>query len=351
MNSIDQEVLNDYYEYCLKFILAGRKKHERLFLRLLHTKEHLSFLSRFISLAYHEKNIKCNVNVSSIWIDGTPQAAFASVNDVSLQCELADLLYIVEIQNNSGSILMRRALLLQGKLSTNIHKIPDGPSTFKERMLFENLDRVKPVTILSGTNANSRRIGTYSFDKSEKKGLYDCARFLNLCDPTPYLFSMSPTDFLSYQNVSWPINEVCNELENGFNLVSAALRMGTTKSLGKEITENSCCEWSRLVRDLENRYDDIVMNGYGRQRRINKAHIDDYSLMCIENNYEYIMRLVDSNCFNSELLVINSVNQDDTSSYSLITPPTKSDEPNPLPSIPIIKVKISMHEEWIKKTD
>ncbi|WP_152607648.1 hypothetical protein [Aeromonas hydrophila] len=351
MNNIDHEILNDYYKYCIKFISAGRKRHERLFLRLLHTKEHLSFLSRLISLAYHEKNIKCNVDVSSIWIDGTPQAAFTSVNNVSLQCELADLLYIVEVQNNSGSILMKRALLLQGKLSENINQIPRGPSTLKERMLFENLDRVKPVTILSGTNASSRRIGTYNLDKSNKKGLYDCARFLNLCDPTPFIFRMTPIDFLSYQNVSWPINEVCDELEYGFNLVSAALSMGTTKNLGKEITGSSCCEWSRLVQDLEGKYDDIIMKGYGGQRRINKSHIDYFSLMCIENNDANIMRLVSSNCFYLESLVINSANQDDASSYSFILPPTKPDDFNPLPSIPIIKVKISMHEEWIKKND
>lgn len=349
MKDLNDEIIYDYYNYCLQFILARGKIHERLFLRLLHTKEHLSFLRKFILLEYQRRNILCHVDVSSIWIDGTPQAAFTPINNVSHQCELADLLYIVEIQSNSGSLLMKRALLLQGKLSNNIHIIPIGPSTLKERMLFENLDRSKPVTILSGTNANSKHIGTYTFDNFHKRGLYDCARFLNLCDPTQHLFSMSPSDFLSYQNVSWPTNDFSNYLRNGFNLVSAAVTMGTTNYLGREIKTNSNCEWSRLVSDLENKYDEIIMKGYGGQPRINNTHTDNFSLMSITDNN--IRRMVRPDSFYSLASIISSVNSDDSSSHSLTPPPSTSDDTAPLPSIPTIKVKIIMHEEWIRETD
>ena len=159
------------------------KKHksgnsfERWSLRHLHQETYLNRLAIAVLRYNKDKNKECNVRVNSIWVDGTPQA-FGAARTNKVKCELADLLFIIEELDSNGDELMRKGMLLQGKVTRHPKKIDSNNSTKKERTLFQKLDRTRPLTLRAGTKDSTSVIGSYHFDSSEDEGMFDCSRFL-----------------------------------------------------------------------------------------------------------------------------------------------------------------------------
>ncbi|WP_023603756.1 hypothetical protein [Aliivibrio logei] len=242
---------------------------ERWTLRHLHWKVFLTYLARKIVRYNKNNNIFSSVEVSSIWIDGTPQAHGIARNN-KVKCELADLLYIVEESDPAGNVLSKKALLLQGKNTPKFNKIDNGSSTRKERALFEKLDRFKELTLKVGVQNSSRIIGTYILGGAIKEGLSDCAKFL-LMPKNKFWVNRSAYYFPFH--VTWTKNENTSEMKQGLNLIDAAIEMSQNGKIGKAVIDPSICEWSRLVTDLENNYNYVNMNGYGGQNRIYRSKV------------------------------------------------------------------------------
>jgi hypothetical protein len=222
------------------------------------------------NLAREIKKISGNTHsleLSSIWIDGTPQAhGVARSNNV--KCELADLLYIIEEHDSNSNVISKRALLLQGKNTHKFNKIDSGSSTLKERSLFEKLDRSKELVLRSGVQNHARMIGSYILGGALSEGLSDCAKFL-LMPKKKFWKNKSPHLFPFH--VTWTKNEKNADMEVGVSLGEAALNMITLREIGKPVINPKICEWSRLVTDLENGYTGVTMKGYGGQKRINSS--------------------------------------------------------------------------------
>jgi hypothetical protein len=235
-------------------------------LQHLHNKHTLAELAKNIII--HNKlknNINSIVNVSSIWVDGTPQAHGIARNN-KIKCELADLLYIVEEKDTHGNELSKKALLLQGKTSHKFNKIDSGNSTKKERALFEKLDRSKTLTLRSGVSDSSSIIGSYLLGGELLEGLSDCAKFLLM--PKKERWKSNKYDYFPF-HVTWPKHEKYTDMEFGLSLTDTTINMTKNGEHGKPILNPRHCEWSRLVTDLENNYKYIIMNGYDHQNRIN----------------------------------------------------------------------------------
>lgn len=80
----------------------------------LHQRNYLDSLTeRIINYSKYE-NLPCKVQVSSIWIDGTPQA-LAIARTKQVKCELADLLFLVEELDNKMNLISKKSILIQGK--------------------------------------------------------------------------------------------------------------------------------------------------------------------------------------------------------------------------------------------
>ncbi|MDM3684686.1 hypothetical protein [Proteus mirabilis] len=140
-----------------------RASLERYGLRNLHTVASLNFIVLKIREEFSKKlgKEKVSINARSIWIDGTPQAKFKTKDGDSLNCELADLLFIIHEINIDNTTKNCRAVLLQGKCSEKQNLLPNGRSTEKERKLLESIDRNEFLTLYPGTRANGRVIGQY----------------------------------------------------------------------------------------------------------------------------------------------------------------------------------------------
>lgn len=251
------------YWFWIKRLQKGRSL-ERWALRHLHQRDYLNLLAERIIDSNRLHRRPCYVQVNSIWIDGTPQA-IATARTKEIKCELADLLYIVEELNHEGDKISRKGILIQGKNTVHPRKIDSGNSTRKERALFEKLDRRDRLVLKSGVSRSSKEIGTYLLDSSVKEGLSDCARFLLMPKYRNLLFNLFPG--WSPFNVTWPKRETSNEMVAGTALSGAILEMYNGSSLGKKIIAPDKCEWSRLVCDLENKYEGVEMKGYDRQKR------------------------------------------------------------------------------------
>ncbi|MGL5799611.1 MAG: hypothetical protein ACRCYN_06045 [Plesiomonas sp.] len=241
---------------------------ERWALRQIHADIFLWNLAQEIE---KKSGTKYSLELSSIWIDGTPQAhGIARSNNV--KCELADLLYIIEEHNINSNVINKKALLLQGKNTCKFNKIDSGSSTHKERTLFEKTDRSKKLVLKSGVQNNAKTIGSYILGGAIPEGLSDCAKFLLM---PKNMFWKNKSSHLFPFHVTWPKNEKSADMEVGVSLGEAALKMVTSNEIGKQVIDPNICEWSRLVTDLENGYTGVTMRGYGGQKRINSssAHV------------------------------------------------------------------------------
>lgn len=267
-----------YSDWLYWFWIKSLKKGlslERWALRHLHHRDYLNLLAERIIEFNRLSHRPCYVQVGSIWIDGTPQA-IAKARTKEINCELADLLYLVEELNHKGEIIVRKGILIQGKNSVHPRKIDSGSSTKKERALFEKLDRRDELTLRAGVSKTSTKIGTYLLDASVKEGLSDCARFLLMPKKRSWIheciFNCSPF------HVTWPKRETSNEMAAGQSLTGAILEMYSGAGLGKEIIEPTKCEWSRMVLDLENRYKGREMKGYDKQKRHYSSDIFSFTV-------------------------------------------------------------------------
>ncbi len=244
---------------------------ERWALRYLHSYSHLRWQAKCIRNRNNLHSIVDSISVSSIWIDGTPQAhGFVSKN-ISVKCELADLLYIIEEQDSKGNKINEQAVLLQAKNTLKYNKLDTASSTKKERMLLEKLDRSKKLTLRTGVNNSSQVIGSYIFGATPhiKKGLSDCTKFLLM---PKHKCWHNRTFFHTPFHITWPISETNLMMETGISLFSAVIAMTGIPTIGKSVVDPAICQWSKMVRDLENKYQYIVMTGYNGQNRINKAN-------------------------------------------------------------------------------
>ena len=115
---------------------AGWPSKERWQLAYLHSTRTLDAMARVALAGFWAAGRPVAVSVQSIWIDGTPQVT-GSLPDGSplAQCELADLLLIVNQVNASGVTVRRTGLLVQGKTTKRHDKLPSNSSTKKERRL------------------------------------------------------------------------------------------------------------------------------------------------------------------------------------------------------------------------
>lgn len=267
-----------YSDWNYWFLIKKFKKGhslERWALRHLHHNDYLNLLAERIIDFNRYYRRPCFVQINSIWIDGTPQVN-ATSRTKNINCELADLLYIIEELDHNGDKISRKGMLIQAKNTTHPRQIDSGNSTKKERALFEKLDRNNKLILKAGVSQSSKEIGTYLLDSSVKEGLSDCARFLlmpkNRCWLYDYIFNCPPF------HVTWPKKETSNEMVLGQSLSETILEIYNGTDLGKEIIAPDECEWSRMVLDLENKYQGVEMKGYDRQKRLYSSRVCSFKV-------------------------------------------------------------------------
>lgn len=248
---------------------------ERWVLYHLHHPRYLDDLAGHIALNNLKNGVPSIVQVESIWIDGTPQAK-ASISSGTVKCELADLLYIVEEYDSNGVLVNERGLLVQAKVTPKYNKLNANSSTKKERKLFETIDTSKAMDLFSGTNIKSAKIGSYVLGGSNN--LFDCARFLLM--PKKLKWENYQSYFHPF-HICWPKSTKTSFMGYNLGLVDALQLMVSGGTIGKPIIDPNICEWSRMVRDLQNKYNSVQMSGYNEQHRIHRTPI----MHCSTNNW------------------------------------------------------------------
>ncbi|EHG7892195.1 lysogenic conversion protein [Citrobacter braakii] len=270
-----------------------RASLERYGLRNLHSVASLDMIVSKVNDLYLENNQEVFVNASSVWIDGTPQARFTTIDGSILNCELADLLFIVHEVDERKKTKNFRAVLLQGKCSEKHDLLPNGISTEKERKLLESIDRDKYLTLYPGTRAYGESIGEYKLG-GDVIGLTDCAKFLMM--PKNERWNYKVPDRVSPYVIGWPENLSSKHLIKTKNYLNSILRgMIVSKDIGKliklldEQNIDRRCEWSRMICDLLNNYLPVTMKGYNCQRRVYKSSSFDDNMLetlaLIKNEY------------------------------------------------------------------
>lgn len=251
----------------------GRWALERWFLMYLHQQEVIDALALEVKARLAAEGRVAQVRVESIWVDGTPQAEFSPVGYSSRnkkpQCELADLLLCVRWESPDGSLQCEKAMLIQAKVASKYNKLPGGKSTQKERLLFEECDRDKDITLYPGVNRTSP-IGSYQLGSAASgsaQGLSDCASFL-LMAKAPW-----PTTSVGPLQVGWPQDTTKTEINPHEDYLSAVINMvsGAALGLGREVKTGGSaarCVWTKMVNDLRGKYETIAMVGYNAQPRV-----------------------------------------------------------------------------------
>ncbi len=261
------------------FKRSGSKQQERWQLTYLHSIKSLGYIARHVSRELTSAGKPAGVSIQSVWIDGTPQVkGFLPSGNPLAACELADLLFIVNHTDRAGTTLRRTGLLVQGKTGKRHNALPSNHSTKKERLLLEGLDRTRPLSVYRDTQTRSL-LGDYIFGKGS--GLADCARYLVMAknkqwQDCPICNPLEPLQ------VGWPTNRASATLQDPMSFICAMLEMSMGSTLGRPIQDRANllgCEWSRMVWDLLGSYDPVVMQGYGRQRRVYKSGIVSFLSM------------------------------------------------------------------------
>ncbi|MBT9097441.1 hypothetical protein KFZ76_06915 [Methylovulum psychrotolerans] len=250
-------------------ILSVREANGRWGLSYLHSRYSLNGLARAVAHKLGKSGKHCEVSVESIWIDGTPQAKAQTSSGAIVNCELADLLFLLEEKDVSGMVQKETALLIQGKATPKYNKLTSGSSTKKERKLLESMDRSMPLVLFKDTKSSSKsQIGSYILG-CIPLGLGDCSRYL-LMPKSAAWFAPCYLSIAPFQ-VGWPSSINSPYLKRPRSVVEAIQRMALFGDIGKEVIDPSKCEWSRLVNDLRGNYAGIHMAGYGGQARINTS--------------------------------------------------------------------------------
>lgn len=271
-----------------------RTSLERHGLRNLHSVSSLDSIVSKVHELYFNKKQTVAVNAKSVWVDGTPQAKFKTVDGSFLNCELADLLFITHEMYGDRTTKNCRAILLQAKCSEKYNLLPNGTSTDKERKLLESIDRNEYLTLYPGTKAYGHSIGSYKLN-GNVMGLPDCAKYLMMPKYEKWKFK-TPEDISPYV-IGWPEGLNSKVLINNKNYIDSIIsEMIFSKSIGKDIILNMgvgidrCCEWSRMVDDLLHCYLPVIMKGYDCQRRV-------YESSSFDDNISDALRLIDEDCF------------------------------------------------------
>ncbi|WP_146181051.1 MULTISPECIES: hypothetical protein [unclassified Aeromonas] len=262
------------------------KSLERWALYNLHHPSTLNDLAKCIVSNNIKNGLNTSVDVESIWIDGTPQA-MAYVSGGTVKCELADLLYIVEEYDQNGTLLSEKGLLVQAKVTPKHNKLNADSSTMKERKLFEKINTSRSMTLYSGTSLNSSKIGSYVLGGANN--LFDCSRFLLMPKKVNW---QANKPYLRPFHVCWPKNINTSFMGHSLGLLDALQSMASGGRIGKSIGNPSNCQWSKMVRDLQNKYNSVQMVGYNQQYRIQCSSIINIStdnfgdiLPSVEPNY------------------------------------------------------------------
>lgn len=248
-----------------KFLKSNWHSLERWGLAYLHSPHALDALACAIAQEFSHRRIKVVVSIESVWIDGTPQVK-AETHSGKVQCELADLLFILDERDAHSHPLTQRALLLQGKTSPKYNKLDAGASTKKERRLLEDTNRRLPIDVFRDIAATSK-IGTYTIG-GVGYGFADCARYLLM--PKGALWRTYFLGLAPFQ-IGWPATRKSAFLRSPRGVVQAIQQMAIRGSMGRLLSDPKSCEWSRLVRDLLGGYRGIVMKGYSAQCRVNSS--------------------------------------------------------------------------------
>lgn len=227
---------------------------ERAALAQLHCPITLDYLADRVATAYAAAGIPVLTAVESVWIDGTPQASGTTVFGKAVNCELADLLYLVDERDFANNLVSRRGLLLQGKLADRQDVLLRGPSTTKERDLLESLD-TRAALDLYRDSKRTNRIGSYQFKRgalANYTGMEDCARYLMM---PKSLSQWRKQRLLSPLAVGWPPLRTVAKLGSVKRLPQVVEEMGLAATQGKPVTDPLACEWSRMVYDLLAKYE------------------------------------------------------------------------------------------------
>jgi len=251
--------------------VAGLLPHvrEREVLKFLHRRSSLDVLARKIARLAPGFFVK----VESVWVDGTPQAAFTDVSGKNYNCELADLLLLVRREQPNGVLVVERGLLVQAKITPRHSRLTSGNSTKLERRLLERVDRLLPMQLYRDTQLNSL-LGAFTLGLTASGsafGLKDCARFL-LAPKFANWIAMW-TLRAPYQ-VGWPCKFSSPFLKKPIGFVEAILRVGVTGQLGKVVGVPGTNGWSNIVAAIRGAYTGKIMPGYGHGRiRVGSAFL------------------------------------------------------------------------------
>lgn len=260
-----------------EFKRSGSKQQERWQLKYLHSPHALRYMAKMTYGYLRFLGRPADISIQSVWIDGTPQVKGSLPSGTPLRaCELADLLLIINHTNLAGITLKRTGLLLQGKTGKRHNALPSNNSTKKERQLLEGLDRTHDLFVYRDTQAKTP-IGQYKFGMGI--GLEDCARYLVMAKDWWWQNCLTGHPLGPLQ-VGWPKSRASTKLDNPISMMSAILEMSMNLTSGRPIREKNNllgCEWSRMVWDLLGDYEPVIMQGYGRQRRV---HTSGFPSVC-----------------------------------------------------------------------
>lgn len=252
------------------FKSSGWRSQERWQLAYLHSTDTLNEIAEAVRDGFMAASKAAMVSVQSIWIDGTPQVTgFLPDGRALAGCELADLLFIVNQISPSGLVTRRTGLLLQGKTAKRHNRLPSNPSTKKERLLLEGLDRARALSVFKDIGLKSP-IGAYTFGGAA--GLEDCARYLMMAKTIQWSCPICTP--LAPLQTGWPKSRQAPSLEPTTSFLDMLRGLATTSGVGRQIQDKGAapnCEWSRLVWDLLDGYAPVEMQGYGGQQRVNAS--------------------------------------------------------------------------------
>ena len=234
---------------------------ERWFLQFFHGPWHLNELARLIAQKLGDERRSATVQVASVWVDGVPQAEGHDGSRPLRRCELADLLYVVDVERASG--VASCAVLLQGKMTDRAGCLPTSGSTRKERALLEDHDWRQPLRVFAGYGSGAELLGDYALRHSGT-GLESFGSYLLIASSR----SRWPERVPPF-HVGWPRQRRTAQLRSPvIGLASAALAMsrwqegapGHPLAVRPPVTG----DWQRLVQDLCTRKSGN-MRGYGGQ--------------------------------------------------------------------------------------
>jgi len=264
----------EYWNYLHhEFKTSGWRSEERWQLAALHSKISLDSLATLILRRFSAGGRPAKVSAESFWIDGTPQVqGYLPSGKKLAQCELADLLFIVNQMDMKGTVLNRTGVLLQGKTVKRHDRLPSNHSTKKERLLLEGFCRAQPLAVYRDVNLTGH-IGDYTFGVGT--GLKDCARYLMMPKKANWCPGCTPYEPLQ---IGWPKSRASNSILPTTSFVVAMQDLAISGTLGRVIQDKnsasaSACEWSRLVWDLLGSFKPGPMAGYGGQPRANISDV------------------------------------------------------------------------------